>query len=133
MSTSSTTRVKLSFQWGAWQFRECFIAISEAVRLGYTTNDELISVLPQFTVNRLVLGLDKLLAAEMAHLNMDTLSIDDDMRIVEALAAGQVLELPLSMVQLERNDPLMSKILMGIGVRNPAGALSLLKPKVEGI
>lgn len=92
MSTSSTIRVKLSFQWGAWQFRECFIAISEAVRQGYTTNDELINVLPQFTVNRLVLGLDKLLAAEMAHLNMDTLSINDDMRIVEALAAGQVLE-----------------------------------------
>lgn len=133
MSTSSTTRVKLSFQWAAWQFRECFIAISEAVRHGYTTNDELINVLPQFTVNRLVLGLDKLLAAEMAHLNMDTLSIDDDMRIVEALAAGQVLELPLGIEQLERNDPLMGKILMGIGVRNPAGALSLLKPKVEGI
>jgi len=125
--------VKLSVQWGAWQFRECFIAISEAVRLGYATNDELINALPQFTVNRLVLGLDKLLAAEMSHINMGTLSIDDDIRIVEALAAGQVLELPLNIEQLERNDPLMRKILMGIGVRNPAGALALLKPKVEGV
>jgi len=133
VSTSSTTRVKLSVQWGAWQFRECFIAISEAVRLGYATNDELINALPQFTVNRLVLGLDKLLAAEMSHINMGTLSIDDDIRIVEALAAGQVLELPLNIEQLERNDPLMRKILMGIGVRNPAGALALLKPKVEGV
>ncbi|MBH3423561.1 MULTISPECIES: hypothetical protein [Pseudomonas] len=125
--------MKLSFQWGAWQFRECFIAISEAVRLGYATNDELINALPQFTVNRLVLGLDKLLAAEMSHINMGTLSIDDDIRIVEALTAGQVLELPLNIEQLERNDPLMRKILMGIGVRNPAGALALLKPKVEGV
>lgn len=125
--------MKLSVQWGAWQFRECFIAISEAVRLGYATNDELINALPQFTVNRLVLGLDKLLAAEMSHINMGTLSIDDDIRIVEALAAGQVLELPLNIEQLERNDPLMRKILMGIGVRNPAGALALLKPKVEGV
>lgn len=125
--------MKLSFQWGAWQFRECFIAISEAVRLGYATNDELINALPQFTVNRLVLGLDKLLAAEMSHINMGTLSIDDDIRIVEALTAGQVLELPLNIEQLERNDPLMRKILMGIGVRNPSGALALLKPKVEGV
>ena len=64
---------------------------------------------------------------------MGTLSIDDDIRLVEALTAGQVLELPLNIEQLERNDPLMRKILMGIGVRNPAGALALLKPKVEGV
>lgn len=69
----------------------------------------------------------------MSHINMGTLSIDDDIRIVEALAAGQVLELPLNIEQLERNDPLMRKILMGIGVRNPSGALALLKPKVEGV
>lgn len=129
MSTSSTTRVKLSFQWRSSQSKECYIAISEAVRLGYNTNDALLAVLPQFSINRLVQGLDKLLAAEMAHLNMETLSIDDDMRIVEALAAGQVLHGE----QLDRNDPLMSKILMGIGVRNPAGALALLKPKVEEV
>lgn len=133
MSTSSTTRVKLSFQWRIWQLKECYIAISEAVRLGYNTNDALLAVLPQFSINRLVQGLDQLLAAEMAHLNMETLSIDEDMRIVEALAAGQVLELPLHGEQLDRNDPLMSKILMGIGVRNPAGALALLKPKVEEV
>jgi len=103
------------------------------VELGYNTNDAILAALPQFSVNRLVLGLDKLLAAGMAHLNMSTLSIDTDMRIVEALAAGQALELPLEAEQLQRNDPLLCKILQGIGVQNPSGALSLLRPKVEVI
>ncbi|AZL73959.1 MULTISPECIES: hypothetical protein [Pseudomonas] len=133
MSASKSPQVRLSFQWQTPHSKECYVAICEAVELGYNTNDAILAALPQFSVNRLVLGLDKLLAAGMAHLNMSTLSIDTDMRIVEALAAGQALELPLEAEQLQRNDPLLCKILQGIGVQNPSGALSLLRPKVEVI
>jgi hypothetical protein len=131
VSTSNTARVKLKFQWRKAHSKECYVAICDAVRLGYDTNEALSAALPQFSINRLVLALDHLLAAHMAHLNMNTLTVDNDMLIVETLAAGQVLELPLEAEQLVRNDPLLSEILLGIGVQNPAGVLALLKPKVE--
>jgi hypothetical protein len=79
------------------------------------------------------MGLDNLLSASMAHVNMGTLTIDPDMRIVETLVAGQALNLPLDSEQLVSNDPLLIKILMAIGVQNPAGALTLLKPKIEEV
>lgn len=133
MSTSNTARVKLKFLWRSPHSKECYIALCDAVRLGYNTKEVLLAVLPQFSVNRLVMGLDNLLAASMAHVNMGTLSIDPDMQILEALTAGQVLGLPLDSEQLVRNDPLLIKILMTIGVQNPAGALTLLKPKIEEV
>lgn len=133
MSTSNTARVKLKFLWRSPHSKECYIALCEAVRLGYKTKETLLAVLPQFSVNRLVMGLDNLLAANMAHVNMGTLTIDPDMRIVETLAAGQALGLPLDSEQLVRNDPLLIKILMAIGVQNPAGALTLLKLKIEEV
>lgn len=99
--------------------------------MGYNTREALLAVLPQLSVNRLVQALDHLLAANMAHVNMGTLTINNDMRIVEALAAGPALDLPLDSDRLVRNDPLLSDILMALGVQNPSGALALLKPKIE--
>lgn len=133
MSTSNTARVKLKFLWRSPHSKECYIALCDAVRLGYDTKESLLAVLPQFSVNRLVMGLDNLLAASMAHINMGTLSIDPDMRILETIVAGQALDLPLDSEELVSNDPLLIKILMAIGVQNPAGALTLLKPKVEEV
>lgn len=133
MSTSNTARVKLKFNWRSPHSKECYIALCEAVRLGYNTKDALLAVLPQFSVNRLVMGLDNLLSASMAHVNMGTLTIDPDMRIVETLVAGHALNLPLDSEQLVSNDPLLIKILMAIGVQNPSGALTLLKPKIEEV
>lgn len=133
MTSSKTAISKLSFHWRAPHSKESYVSICEAARLGYNTKESLLQALPQFSINRLILGLDRLITADMAHLNMGVLSVDTDMQIIEALAAGQVLELPLAAEQLERNDPLMHEILAGIGIRNPAGALVLLKPKVEGI
>lgn len=133
MTSSKTVLSKLSFHWRSQHSKESYVAICLAVRLGYNTNEALLSALPQFSTNRLVLGLDGLIAAEMASLNMGVLTVDTDMQMVEALAAGDALELPLKAEQLARNDPLISEILAGIGLRNPAGALVLLKPKVEEI
>ncbi|MBN7822338.1 hypothetical protein [Bowmanella yangjiangensis] len=133
MTSSKAAVSKLSFYWRSPHSKESFVSICEAVCLGYNTNESLLKALPQFSINRLVLGLDRLIAANMAHLNMGVLTVDTDMQIVEALAAGQVLELPLAAEQLERNALLIHEILAGIGVDNPAGAMVLLKPKVEEI
>lgn len=131
MSTSNTARVNLRFPWRSAHSKECYIAICEAVRMGYNTREVLLTVLPQLSVNRLVQALDHLLAANMAHVNMGTLTINNDMRLVEALAAGPALELPLNSEGLVRNDPQLSEILMALGVQNPSGALTLLKPRIE--
>lgn len=133
MTSSKIALSKLSFHWRSPHSKESYVSICEAVRLGYNTNESLIKALPQFSINRLVLGLDRLIAAGMAHINLGVLTVDTDMQIVEALAAGQILELPLATEQLERNASLIHEILAGIDVRNPAGAMVLLKPKVEEI
>jgi hypothetical protein len=78
-------------------------------------------------------ALDTLIAADMAHINMDRLTIDNDMLIIEALVAGHPLDLPLEMQQLKRNAPLLNALLLGIGIKNPAGALVLLKSRLEEI
>jgi hypothetical protein len=125
--------VKLKFLWRSPHSKECYIALCDAVRLGYNTKEALLAVLPQFSVNRLVMGLENLISASMAHVNIGTLSIDPDMQIVEALVAGRALSLPLDAEEFVRNDPLLIKILMTIGVQNAAGALTLLKPKIEEV
>lgn len=69
----------------------------------------------------------------MAYINMGRLTIDNDMLIIEALAAGHPLDLPLEMQQLMRNPPLLNAILLSLGIKNPAGSLVLLKSRVEEI
>ncbi|WP_122439463.1 hypothetical protein [Pseudomonas viridiflava] len=133
MSTVKNAQIRLKFGWRSPHAKECYAAICEAVRMGYDTKDALLHVLPQFSLNRLVMALDSLLAAEVAQVNMNTLTINPDMLILETLAAGQAMDLPLAPELLVRNDPLLAEILAAIGVQNPGGALTLLKPKIEEI
>lgn len=133
MSSFKNAQARLKFSWRSPHAKECYVAICEAVRMGYGTKDALLQVLPQFSINRLVMALDSLLAAEVAQVNMNTLTINPDMLILETLAAGQALDLPLAPDLLVRNNPLLAEILAAIGVRNPGGALTLLKPTIEEI
>ena len=133
MSVCDIPPVRLTFSWRAMNAKECYLAICAAVRFGFDTRETLLAALPQFSVNRLIVALDTLIAAEMAYINMGRLTIDKDMLIIEALAAGHPLDLPLEMQQLKRTPPLLNAILLSLGIKNPAGSLVLLKSRVEEI
>lgn len=134
MSTSYSIPVpetRLSFRWRSSNAKECYLAICEAVRLGYDTREALLAVLPQFSVNRLVLALDALIAAGMAQVDCGCLSVSKDMQIVETLASGQMLELPIEVDAFERDRTLIQEILAHLGLENPTGAMLLLGYTIE--
>lgn len=133
MGVCENPPIRLTFSWRVMNAKECYLAICAAVRSGFDTRETLLAALPQFSVNRLVMALDTLIAADMAHINIGRVVIDNDMLLIEALAAGHPLDLPLEAQQVARNAPLLNAILLGIGIKNPAGALVLLKSRIEEI
>lgn len=136
MSTTELARIpntKLTFRWRTTNAKECYLAICEAVRSGYNTREALLAALPQFSLNRLVLALDALIASGMAHANFGCLSVSDDMLIVEALAEDHTLELPIKTEALTHNSPLLYEILSHLGLQNPSGALVLLSHRIKEV
>lgn len=119
---STTTTTRLTFRWRAGS--EPCHAIGAAVRHGYDTREALLGALPQFSLSRLTLGMERLLAAGMAEIHFGRLTVSGDLRIVEVLAQGQPLDLPLDVASLDRITVLA--VLARLGVRHPAGALDLL-------
>lgn len=127
----ATPKTRVTFRWKDYDSKECYLAIYEAVRFGYNTRETILDVLPQFSINRLVLALDKLIASGMAEISFGHLSISDDMLILDVLVKGEPLELPIAFEKLERNSPLLNEILSYLGLKNPSGAQELLKFSIK--
>lgn len=124
-------KTRLTFRWRSIRNREGYVAICQAVRAGYDTRDVLLAALPQFSHNRLLSALDSLLGAGMAWIERGSLVVSEDMHIIETLADGKPLGLPIAAGILKPDIALQRELLSHLGLRDPDGALSLLSPKFE--
>jgi len=123
-------KTEITFQWRKRNLKESIVAICYAVRLGYQSRDELLTALPQFSKSRILLSLDALFSANMAEVNMDVLSINSDMAIVEEIV-GKPIVLPLPAVDDKVKQKLIRSVTINLGFNNPAGVNTLLKATVN--
>lgn len=131
MSDDTTpAQTRLSFRWQPWRQKECYQAIHAAVGLGYDTRDALLAVLPQFSVNRLVLALDALIAADAAVISAGRLILIPDLHLLDALVRSPLV-LPLE--PAECTESVVRDILRRLGIANPAGAMGLLRFDAQSI
>lgn len=115
---------RVHFRWRAPQRLECVQAIRTAVALGYNTRAALLAGLPQFSVTRLVLALDHLIAGGVAEIVADRLVLSADLALFDGLV-GHPLDLPVTPDQCSAT--LIQDILARLGIANPAAALTLLR------
>lgn len=123
-------KTEITFHWRKRNLKESILAVCYAVRLGYTSRDQLLSALPQFSKPRILLSLDSLFSANMADVNMGVLSINSDMAIVEEII-GKPIVLPLPVVEDKDRAKLIRSITLNLGLNNPAGVETLLKATVN--
>ena len=123
-------KIEITFDWRKRNLKESILAVCYAVRLGYTSRDQLLSALPQFSKSRILLSLDALFSANMADVNMGVLSINSDMTIVEEII-GKPIVLPIPVVEDEDKPKLIRSLIINLGLNNPAGAETLLKATVK--
>lgn len=123
-------KTEITFHWRKRNLKESILAVCYAVRLGYTSRDQLLSALPQFSKSRILLSLDALFSANLADVNMGVLSINSDMAIVEEIV-GKPIVLPISIVEDEDKPKLIRQITINLGLNNPAGVETLLKATVN--
>lgn len=123
-------KIEITFDWRKRNLKESILAICYAVRLGYTSRDQLLSALPQFSKSRILLSLDVLFSANMADVNMGMLSINSDMVIVEEIA-GKPIVLPIPKVEDKDEPKLIRSLIINLGLNNPAGVEILLRAKVK--
>lgn len=123
-------KTEITFHWRKRNLKESILAVCYAVRFGYTSRDQLLSALPQFSKSRILLSLDALFSANMADVNMGVLSINSDMAIVEEII-GKPIVLPISVVEDEDKPKLIRSITINLGLNNPAGVETLLKATVN--
>lgn len=121
---------EITFQWRKRNLKESILAVCYAVRLGYTSRDQLLSALPQFSKSRILLSLDALFSANMAEVNMGVLSINSDMAILEEIV-GKPIVLPMAAVDDEAKPRLIRSVTINLGLNNPAGVETLLKASVN--
>lgn len=119
---------EITFRWRKHNLKDSILAVCYAVRLGYTSRDQLLSALPQFSKSKILLSLDALFSANMAEVNMGVLSINSDMAIVEEII-GKPIILPIPVVEDE--DKLIRSLTINLGLNNPAGVETLLKATVN--
>lgn len=122
--------INITLHWRRRHLKESILAICYAVRLGYTTRDQLLSALPQFSRSRILLSLDILLSANMADINMGTLLINADMSIIEEIV-GKSVDLPIPTVDREAVPQLLRRMFINLGLSNPAGAETLLRATID--
>lgn len=122
--------INITLHWRKRHLKESILAICYAVRLGYATRDQLLNALPQFSRSRILLSLDLLLSANMADINMGTLSINADMSIVEEIIA-KALHLPIPTVDRKAEAQLLRRMFIHLGLSNPAGAETLLRATIN--
>lgn len=123
-------KTEITFHWRKRNLKESILAVCYAVRLGYTSRDQILSALPQFSKSRILLSLDALFSANMADVNMGVLSINSDMAIVEEII-GKPIVLPIPVVEDEDKPKLIRSITINLGFNNPAGVETLLKATVN--
>jgi len=123
-------KTEITFHWRKRNLKESVLAICYAVRLGYTSRDQLLSALPQFSKSRILLSLDALFSANMADVNMGVLSINSDMAIVEEII-GKPIVLPIPSMEDEAKPKLIRSVIFNLGLNNPAGVETLLKATVN--
>ena len=123
-------KTEITFHWRKRNLKESILAVCYAVRLGYTSRDQLLSALPQFSKSRILLSLDALFSANMADVNMGLLSINSDMAIVEEIIRNPIV-LPISLVEEEDKPKLIRSIAINLGLNNPAGVETLLRATVN--
>lgn len=123
-------KTEITFYWRKRNLKESILAVCYAVRLGYTSRDQLLSALPQFSKSRILLSLDVLFSANMADVNMGVLSINSDMVIVEELI-GKPIVLSIPVVEDKDKPRLIRSITINLGLNNPAGVETLLKATVN--
>ncbi|WP_300648727.1 hypothetical protein [Paenalcaligenes sp.] len=123
-------KTEITFQWRKRNLKESILAVCYAVRLGYTSRDQLLSALPQFSKSRILLSLDALFSANMADVNMGVLSINSDMIIVEELI-DKPIELPVLVIEDKDKLKLVRSVIINLGFNNPAGVETLLKARVN--
>lgn len=121
---------EITFQWRKRNLKESILAVCYAVRLGYTSRDQLLSALPQFSKSRILLSLDALFSANMAEVNMGVLSVNSDMAILEEIVGKQIV-LPMAAVDDEVKPRLIRSVTINLGLNNPAGVETLLKASVN--
>lgn len=121
---------EITFRWRKRNLKESILAVCYAVRLGYTSRDQLLSALPQFSKSRILLSLDALFSANMAEVNMGVLSINSDMAILEEII-GKPIVLPMAAVDDEAKPRLIRSVTINLGLNNPAGVENLLKASVN--
>lgn len=123
-------KTEVTFHWRRRNLKESILAVCYAVRLGYTSRDQLLSALPQFSKSRILLSLDALFSANMADVNMGVLFINSDMAIVEEII-GKPIVLPIPVVEDADKPKLVRSITIKLGLNNPAGVETLLKATVN--
>lgn len=123
-------KTEITFRWRKHNLKDSILAVCYAVRLGYTSRDQILSALPQFSKLRILLSLDVLFSANMADVNRGVLSINSDMIIVEEIV-GKPIVLPIPVVEHTAEPKLIRSIIINLGFNNPAGVETLLKARVN--
>lgn len=119
---------EITFQWRNRNLKESILAICYAIRFGYTSRDNLLNALPQFSKSRILLSLDLLFSANMAEVNMGVLCINSDMAIIEEIVDKPIV-LPIPVI--DDKEKLVRSITINLGLKNPAGVETLLKASVN--
>lgn len=125
-----TQEIECRFTWRphCWNNAQAIVAIVRAVNADYRTRDELLSVLPQFSLLRLACALDALFTAGMLENNCGMLTVHPDMDILLEIMKNETpLRLPLSLEEAKVNGAGMQRALFArLGCTNAAGAQTLV-------
>lgn len=117
---------QITYRWqrSKQNLKEPIYAIYYAVKHGYNTREDLLAALPQFSKNRLLLALDALLSANLAEINLNVLSVSDDVAIIQKIVNDPI---DLDMAAEDVTPPVIRQISIAIGLSNPAGIDALLR------
>ena len=124
-------QIEVHFFWRRRELKEVIYAVTKAVFAGYNTKNKLITVLPQFSTYRIALAIDALITADMATINLDSLTIHPDMDIIFEIVKDK-FTLPLDLDNAK--DPIIQRILINkLGCKNSAGVQSLLNINLKEV
>ena len=124
VTATGAPMTRVHFRWRTPQRLECIRAIRTAVALGYDTRAALLAGLPQFSVDRLVLALEHLIAGGAAEVVAERLALSADLALFDGLV-DTPLDLPVAPAQCSAK--LIQEVLGRVGIADPVSALTLLR------
>jgi hypothetical protein len=125
----SSGDVKVTFSWRHGIGAPESIAIIQAVNVGYTSKEGLVSALPMFHLNRLLSGLEKLISADLISVNNSRLVLNSEAVFLDKLTIESI-SLPINSTEKYLKDEDKSYLFQMLGIKNVAIANNTIKVKL---